>query len=128
MSALSPEHIQIAIPSYDRRVSPRFDQAREFHIAAIDLRHRQCRKLSTLVCPQPPYTIGDWLSELGTHGVICSGIHQHHQHQLQQLGIWLIWGVSGEIMTVLEDWLHSDKCHTLISELPERGHIVCHAQ
>ena len=87
----------------------------------------QCRQLSTLVCPQPPYTIGDWLSELGTHGVICSGIHQHHQLQLQQLGIWLIWGVSGEIESVLEDWLNSEKLHPGISEFPENT-IVCHAQ
>lgn len=127
MSALSPETIRIAIPSYDRRVSPRFDQAREFHIADIDLRHRQCRELSALVCPQPPYMIGDWLSELGTHGVICSGIHQHHQHQLLQLGIWLIWGISGEIDSILDHWLQSDELQSLINELPKEKTLVCQA-
>ncbi|WP_321529866.1 NifB/NifX family molybdenum-iron cluster-binding protein [uncultured Desulfuromonas sp.] len=127
MSALSPETIRIAIPSYDGRVSPRFDQAREFHIADIDLRHRQCRELRALVCPQPPYTIVDWLSELGTHGVICSGIHQHHQLQLQQLGIWLIWGVSGEIGSGLDHWLQSDELQSLINELPEERTAVCQA-
>ncbi|MCD6527635.1 MAG: hypothetical protein J7K75_11660 [Desulfuromonas sp.] len=124
----SSHNILIAIPSYNQRVSPRFDQAREFHLATVDLRQQRCLQISTQDCSQPPDKICTWLNRFGVHGVICSGIHQKHQLQLHELGIWLTWGISGDIKQVLDHWLEHKQWGTESTPLiPDnaRWHATC---
>ena len=104
----------IAIPSYADRIFPRFDQAREFFFAEINLKQRRIETLTVHPCPAPAHDLCRWLSDQGVSGVMCSGIHQHHQIQLQKLGIWLTWGMTGNIELMLQHWLQNE--HTMVEE------------
>lgn len=102
----TPTHsLLIAIPNYDCRVFPRFDQAREFYFAQVNLEQQRIVSLDCHRYPQHHAQRCRWLQEQGIQGVICSGIHRHHQLQLQHYGIWLNWGITGEIEAVLQHWL-----------------------
>lgn len=95
----------IAIPNYDDRIFPRFDQAHTFYFAEIDLQQRRIESLTAHECPTLECDVCDWLQRMGVKGVICSGIHHHHQAKFQHIGIWLEWGRSGEIKSTLQQWL-----------------------
>ena len=98
----------IAIPSYADRIFPRFDQAHEFYFAKINQKQRCIEALTVRPCPAQTQVLCRWLSDQGVNGVMCSGIHQHHQVQLQRLGIWLTWGISGNIELKLQHWLKKE--------------------
>lgn len=97
--------IMIAIPSYNDRIFPRFDQANEFCFAEINLKERSIETMTTHQCPVLEHDMCCWLHKMGVKGVICSGIHHHHQVKFQQIGLWLIWGMSGNIKLTLQQWL-----------------------
>ncbi len=109
----------IAIPSYGDRVLPRFDQVGEFYFAQVDLAQNTIISVTAHNPPDKLQDVGGWLSKQGVDGVICSGIHQRHQVQLQQLGIWLQWGVAGNIETVLQHWLQ-EQTNTV-----DNSHVDC---
>ncbi|MBW2185182.1 MAG: hypothetical protein JRG71_01900 [Deltaproteobacteria bacterium] len=97
--------IIIAIPSYGDRIFPRFDQAHEFNFAEINLKKRSIETMTTHLCPAQENDMCCWLHKMSVKGVICSGIHHHHQVKFQQIGIWLVWGMSGNIKSTLQQWL-----------------------
>lgn len=97
----------VAIPCYADRVLPRFDQAHQFLVANIDLNLKSITSQEILNCTVPAPKLASWLAEQGVNGVLCSGIHQQYQLQLQRLGLWLTWGVAGELNTVLQNWLQT---------------------
>lgn len=104
-SVKTGKSLLIAIPSYDDRIFPRFDQAHEFYFAEINLEQRSIETMATQLCPTHEHDTCCWLHKMGVNGVICSGIHHHHQVKLQQIGIWLVWGMSGNIKSTLQQWL-----------------------
>ncbi|MDY0191402.1 MAG: NifB/NifX family molybdenum-iron cluster-binding protein [Desulfuromonas sp.] len=101
--------IIIAIPCYTDRVLPRFDQAHKFLLANVDLHNKQVNSQTVLTSPVDVHGLARWLAEQEVSGVICSGIHQQQQIELQKLGIWLTWGVAGNLQTVLQHWLQDQQ-------------------
>lgn len=95
----------IAIPSYNDRIFPRFDQAHYFHFAKINLAQRTIETMTTHRWPTQEQDVCCWLVKMGVQGVLCSGIHHRHQIRFQQAGIWLVWGLSGNIESTLQHWL-----------------------
>jgi predicted Fe-Mo cluster-binding NifX family protein len=104
MSNMVPDII-VAIPCYGKRVLPRFDQAHDFLLAEIDQQSNLVINTTNMHCPLPAQQVVTWLVDQGVSGVICAGIPQQHQLQLHQKGLWLTWGVSGEIIPQLQLWL-----------------------
>jgi len=99
------QSIIIAIPSYDERIFPRFDQAHEFYFAEVNLNTHIIEAITTHSCPAQEHDTCSWLHKMGVKGIICSGIHHHHQLKFQQAGIWVVWGMSGDIKSTLQQWL-----------------------
>lgn len=108
MSSIQSDII-IAIPCYTDRVLPRFDQAHEFLLANVDLDNKQVNSQTVLTSPVDVQGLAQWLAEQGVAGVLCSGIHQQQQIELQKLGIWLTWGVAGKLNVVLQQWLQDQQ-------------------
>lgn len=94
----------VAIPSYNGRVFPRFEHAEEFHLAQVCLSRATVTTIDVVTfdgCGD----IGAWLCRQNVKVVLCSGINQRQQILLQQAGIKLRWGFSGEVNAVLQQWL-----------------------
>ncbi len=108
MSSIQPDTI-IAIPCYTDRVLPRFDQAHEFLLANVDLEKKQVNSQTVLTSSVEVQGLAQWLAQQGVTGVLCAGIHQKQQVELQQLGIWLTWGVAGNLTIVLQQWLQDQQ-------------------
>lgn len=98
----SPVHI--AIPCYDGRVFPRFDGATRFCFFDVDPHSGTNVLKEQAVCPEGS-DVCDWLAQQEVEGVICSGIQREFQLKLDQLGIWLYWGISGPTSQAIKQWL-----------------------
>ncbi|MDY0212885.1 MAG: NifB/NifX family molybdenum-iron cluster-binding protein [Desulfuromonadaceae bacterium] len=104
---MSSKTVHIAIPCYDGRVFPRFDGASTFRMFDADFDSATYAFKEERVCPQGE-DICTWLAQQQVHGVVCSGIQREYQIKLDQLGIWLIWGVSGPITEAIKKCLQQN--------------------
>jgi predicted Fe-Mo cluster-binding NifX family protein len=93
---MNTSSIHIAIPCYAGRVFPRFDGASTFCFFEIDPLSGVHTLIRQEACPQGE-EVCSWLAQQKVEGVICSGIQREYQIRLEQLGIWLCWGISGPI-------------------------------
>ena len=122
ISPRTEQSIIVAIPSYDDRIFPRFDQAHEFYFAEINLKTHIIEAISAQPCPAQEQDVCYWLSKMGVKGIICSGIHHHHQVKFQQAGIWVVWGMSGNIKSTLQQWLKDQPAMVAKSQYTRLDH------
>lgn len=98
--------LNIAIPCYGSRVMPRFGLAREFYLISINSQTSQVADLKQAKWdPKTEPSVAHWLRELEANGVICDGIHPRFQTALKSEGLWVLWGIWGEVAEVLDQWL-----------------------
>ena len=93
---------KIAVPLFDRRVSPRFDCAGDFLIAAVESGEIvECRKLSVVGWDRRERVKN--LREWGVDTLICGGVDKQSARLLISYGIRMVTWVTG----LAEDALHS---------------------
>ncbi|MEZ4598494.1 MAG: NifB/NifX family molybdenum-iron cluster-binding protein [Syntrophotaleaceae bacterium] len=96
--------LRIAIPSNGRRIMPRFGLARDFFL--VDIKDDRLSNLRA--CRWEPAlepSVARWLHRLKVDGVICDGIHPRFQSALKAEGLWVFWGIWGDIDDVLRRFL-----------------------
>ncbi len=100
--------VRVAVPCYGERVFPRFGQARVFCFAEIDPSGKTPHRLQLRLWPssQEPQ-VAHWLRDQGIGGVLCGGIHPRYQAALGSQGIWVVWGVRGEVGAILQEWVEA---------------------
>ncbi|NQT39812.1 MAG: NifB/NifX family molybdenum-iron cluster-binding protein [Planctomycetes bacterium] len=112
--------MKIAIPTFEGRVSPRFDCARAVLVVTIDEDKpsgRQEFRTSNWV----PHERVKKLLELGVDTVICGGIDRWSATSLQSAGVTVYGWVTGEI----EDALSALLCGELDAEAAMEGRGRC---
>lgn len=119
---MNSNSVRIAIPCYDGRVFPRFDAASTFCFFEVDRASGEYSLKERLTCPDDE-TVCAWLARHQTEEVICSGIQREYQLKLDQLGIWLSWGISGPISQAIKQWLQHQPLNTRTAKGQDGGFI-----
>lgn len=98
--------LRIAIPYYGQRIMPRFGLARQFCLITADLQQGRIDNLiEARWDPVQEPSVARWLRRNAVAGVICDGIHPRFQTALKTEGLWILWGIWGELDEVLQRWL-----------------------
>ena len=107
--------MKIAIPTFDSRVSPRFDCARSFLVVTVEDNQVSDRQEVMASHWQPNERI-DRLLELGVDSVICGGIDRWSVGWLRSSGITVYGWVSGEVEEALQALLKGDLDEEVVME------------
>lgn len=92
---------KIAIPTFETRVSPRFDCAQGVLVVTIDEEGRPCQRQGLKASDWAPHERINRLLELGVDTVICGGIDQWSVESLRSAGVTIYGWVTGEVEEAL---------------------------
>ena len=115
--------MKIAIPTFNSRVSPRFDFASKMLVATVERGKIVDREIYSLINLNP-IRRSSLLCELGVNVLICGGINNFSQRLIIGNGIDVIPMVQGEVEEVLNLFINGDLNSAIIPIVPGRkyGH------
>lgn len=96
--------MKLAIPIFRDEVSPRFGCSARFLVALVEENQVQSRTEED-VSHLAPWQFPDFLASLGVSQVICGGVNQRFQVEMERLGMEVIWGVIGPAEKALAAFL-----------------------
>ena len=99
--------MKIAIPTFNSRVSPRFDFASKMLVATVERGKIVDREIYSLINLNP-IRRSSLLCELGVNVLICGGINNFSQRLIIGNGIDVIPMVQGEVEEVLNLFINGD--------------------
>ena len=115
--------MKIAIPTFNSRVSPRFDFASKMLVDTVERGKIVDREIYSLINLNP-IRRSSLLCELGVNVLICGGINNFYQRLIIGNGIDVIPMVQGEVEEVLNLFINGDLNSAIIPIVPGRkyGH------
>lgn len=100
---------RIAVPYYGALSLPRSGLSRVYFVADVDLVTRQFGELALRVWdPKKEPNLSSWLKQEQVNGLICSDSSCQYDVALQSEGIWAMWGCTGEVSEMIEQWLREE--------------------
>ncbi|MBN2293980.1 MAG: NifB/NifX family molybdenum-iron cluster-binding protein [Pirellulales bacterium] len=99
--------MKLAIPTFNTRVSPRFDCAQSILLVTVDDGKESKRQAITFNNWAPHERINRLL-ELGVDKVLCGGIDRWSVASLQSAGVTIYGWVTGEVEDAIEDFLQGN--------------------
>ncbi len=97
--------MKLAIPLFRDEVSPRFGCSARFLVALVEENQVESRKEED-VTHLSPWQFPEFLASQGVSHVICGGVNQRFQVEMQRLGMEVIWGVIGTADEALAAFLN----------------------
>jgi predicted Fe-Mo cluster-binding NifX family protein len=98
------KHMRIAIPLWQGRISPVFDEARRILLLDVSEKQEQHRQEESLVAGSP-FERAQLLPRLGVNLLICGMISQTQQAALTSAGIKVIPHICGHVEEVITAFL-----------------------
>ena len=111
--------MKIAIPTFNSRVSPRFDFASKMLVATVEREKIVDREIYSLINLNP-IRRSSLLCELGVNVLICGGINSFSQRLIIGNGIDVIPMVQGEVEEVLNLFINDNLNAAIIPIVPGR--------
>lgn len=105
------------MPYYGALSLPRSGLSRVYFIADVNLDNQQIGELALRVWdPKKEPNLSGWLKQEQVNGIICSDSSCQYEVALQSEGIWAMWGRTGEVSEMIDQWLREEGF-----ALPEAG-------
>jgi predicted Fe-Mo cluster-binding NifX family protein len=111
--------MRVAIPVYNKRVSPRFGYTRDFLIVDLEGGKEIDRRMLTMEIDQPGQ-IADHLAKQGVSLILSGGMNPYFQEQFRRRNIGVIWGLIGDPNDVLTTYLDG-RVFSGMGPCPARG-------
>jgi len=111
--------MKIAIPTFNSRVSPRFDFASKMLVATVEREKIVDREIYSLINLNP-IRRSSLLCELGVNVLMCGGISDFSVRLLMGNGIEVIPMVAGEVEDVLTLFINDNLNSAIIPIVPGR--------
>jgi predicted Fe-Mo cluster-binding NifX family protein len=117
------EIIRIAVPYYGTLSLPRSGLSRVYFVADVNLSRRLISELALKVWdPKNEPNLFSWLNQEQVNGIICSDSSCQYEVALQSEGIWAMWGCTGEVSEMIDQWLKREGLP------PVEGEEACRSQ
>ena len=111
--------MKVAIPLYEKRVSPRFGYTRDFLIVEVE-GNKEVSRRTLVVEMHHSARIADLLAREGVGLILSGGMDPWFQEQFRLRNIGVIWGLIGEADDVLAHYLEG-QVFSGMGHCPARG-------